>query len=660
MVQALVQVPERLHARADIVAKSWNPETRTIDVVFTTGYKGLRYDWRREEFYYEELGVDQASIRLDRLNNGAAVLDTHGQFTLEDQFGVVERAWIDPGKGMATLRFSKREDVQGIVGDIIDGIIRNISVGYKVHKYVDVTLPDDAMRTIRAVDWEPCEISFVPVPFDPGAQARSDGTVVKPERPARLIDVELITNRSAEPERQTQGAESMTTPAQGTQPETKVDLVAERKAAVEAERARSNGIQEITRKLGLDASFGAKHVNEGTELEAFRTVAIDAKAAVDEKSNTRTQNGRIAAGEQDEHVVRAAGMTENLIHRWNPKAQTLGDNGRRFVGLSLVEMARRHLEGHGIRTEGMGRHEIASKALTFRSGSMSTSDFPYVLANVANKALLTGFQQIEAKQTFAPIARKAYTPDFKQVSRVRRGEAPSLVLVPEGAEITQGSFGESRETYQIATYARIVKVTEEMIVNDDLNAFTKMPSDMGAAAARLESDVAWNQITSNPTMGDSVALFHATHGNLGTTGAISITTIAELEALMGLQTGIDDAMLDIAPRYLIVPVTLKSLAVQFVSEKYLASEAGKINPYAGRLEVIAEPRLDAAVGGTADWYLAASPDDGVDVLETLYLEGTNGPVTAMEDAFTSNGMSVRVKHYFAAKVLDWRGLAANK
>ncbi|EKA32563.1 hypothetical protein PABE173_6472, partial [Pseudomonas aeruginosa ATCC 25324] len=81
--------------------------------------------------------------------------NTHSAWELGDVVGVVERAWLEGGAGHALVRFSKREDVESIFQDVRDGILRNISVGYSVHRYELIEAPDDKLPTYRAVDWEP-------------------------------------------------------------------------------------------------------------------------------------------------------------------------------------------------------------------------------------------------------------------------------------------------------------------------------------------------------------------------------------------------------------------------------------------------------------------------------------------------------------------------
>lgn len=121
---------------ATIAPSTFNAETRSVEVVWTTGARGRRFDFWSGQAYEEELVVSTDAVDLTRLNGGQApVLNSHDAYDLSCQIGVVERAWIDGNEGRATVRLSDREDIAGLVRDIETGIIKNISVGYNVRKY---------------------------------------------------------------------------------------------------------------------------------------------------------------------------------------------------------------------------------------------------------------------------------------------------------------------------------------------------------------------------------------------------------------------------------------------------------------------------------------------------------------------------------------------
>ena len=161
---------------ASVRADSVDEAARTVEIIWTTGATVRRARFW-DEAVDEELSLDGSAVRLDRLNGGAPFLNSHDAWSLDSVLGVVVdgSARIANGQGTATIRFSERADVEPIFRDIAGGIIRNVSVGYRVHRY-DITKRDGAPELWRAVDWEPLEISAVAIGADPGAQVRSDTT----------------------------------------------------------------------------------------------------------------------------------------------------------------------------------------------------------------------------------------------------------------------------------------------------------------------------------------------------------------------------------------------------------------------------------------------------------------------------------------------------
>ena len=77
--------------------------------------------------------------------------------------------------------------------------------------------------------------------------------------------------------------------------------------------------------------------------------------------------------------------------------------------------------------------------------------------------------------------------DFKAMNRVQLGEAPQLLKVSEGGEFKRGTISESKESYRIETYGRVVAITRQVLINDDLDAFTRIPAMYGTAIATLPS-----------------------------------------------------------------------------------------------------------------------------------------------------------------------------
>lgn len=650
-----------LRMLAQTRASSYDKERRTVEVVASTGAGVLRYGW--DGNYMEELGMEAGHIRLDRLTSGKApVLNSHQQYELEHVIGVIESARLEGGQLIATLRFSSREDVAPYMQDIADGILCNVSIGYQVYRYELVSTGETEIPVYRATDWEPYEISVVPVPADAGAGMRAEAEN-KTNR-CTILGARSLENKKdeqMEPEGQnTTPAVEPTAQAPVATPAAPAEAPNAAQEATQAERARIVEIQRIVRAAKLEDGMAQDMINKGTPLAAARAAVLDKLAAQSDSTPTRTANAHVT---RDANDGLADAIEAAVMQRANPSidlsklySKEAIERSKEHKYMRLMELAREAVERSGTSTRGMSPMEIAKRSLH------STSDFPIILANVANKTLRSAYT--EMPQTFRPLVRVGTAADFKEITRAQLGEAPQLQLVTENGEIRRGTIGEARETFRLATYARIVGITRQTIINDDLDAFSRVPEAFGRQAANLESDLVWGQITSNPNMvADGTALFHSNHGNLGTGGGSALTAadLASLNATrarMRTQRGVDGATrLNLTPTHIIAPTTLETQAEQIVSAIQPNTVAG-VNPYAGRLQLIIEPRLNdtPTVGATA-WYAAAVGQ--VDIIELAYLEGEQGPQFETRNGFDVDGVELKVRMDVAAKVLDWRGLQRN-
>ncbi len=627
------------YMRASIAPDSINEEKRTADLVWSVGSKVLRSPWFGEPFY-EELSMDKEHIRMGRLNNGAPLLDTHNSWDLKGVIGVVRKAWIADGKGHATVQFSKRKDVEPIWEDVKEGIVRNVSVGYRIHKFEKIK-SEDEIKTYRATDWEPMEISAVPVGADAGAGFR---TSEKDEE----FTCELITRaESALEENDMKDKEKKDDAALGTETRTAEEIELATKQATEqgsaTERTRVLEIGKLCRTHKMDEKFQEKLVAEGVSLEAARSQVLDQLVVRDSQTTTKN-HVRVEAGELDEIKTRREGITEALLHRHDAKAFALTEKGQDFRGMSLLRIAE---EIVGIkRARGMSKLELATRAL-------STSDFPEILANTAGKTLRRGYD--DEPRTFVPWCVQGTLPDYKEVSRTALGEGPNLAKILEGGEFTVGTVGEGAEKYSLADYGKILAITHKTIINDDLGAFTRIPKMFGAAAGRVESDIVYAFLTGSHEMSDEEELFDASaHGNKASSGTTIPNGINAAKAAMRKQKGLDNkAFLNLMAAFLIVGPDKETEGKQVLSSLVVPSESSKVNVHANSMDLIVEARITGNL-----WLLAASPSR-IDTIEFSYLEGMNGPEITTKEGFEVDGVMIKCKHVFGAKPIDFRGMYYN-
>lgn len=632
-----------LEIRADFKPDSFDYESRTLDVIFSTGAKGLRNGWDGK--YYEELNMDPSSVRMGRLNNGAAVLNSHQSYTLDDQIGVVENARIENGMGLATLRFSKRDDLKPIIDDIRDGIIRKVSVGYKVYKYTDVSEPGAEIRTFRADDWEPCEISMVAIAFDDSAQARDGSQKIKNE--CEIISRNETTEGGNSMSIKTEVAPVAPVAAAPLSPVIDNRSTEDMKNAIEKERKRCSEIISTVRAAKLDESFAEDLIQKGVKLSEARALIINRWSEAQKTPEIVNATPVITVG-TGEKETRKIAIESALLHRFAPGTFKLHEAGREFMGMSLLRIAEDVLVASGQKVRGLNGMELAGRAFN------TTSDFPAILANVANKTLRQAYEA--APQTFKPFTRMTTAQDFKQISRTQLGDAPSLALVNESAEITAGYISDSKEVYSLLTYAKILPISRQALINDDLSAFTRIPELFGRSAADLESDLVYGIINTNANMGDGVALFHATHANLAASGAvISATTLNAMRSAMRKQKGLNGRFLNVQASYLVVPTAIELAAQQLIAP-INAQQASNVNPFSGAYTLIVDPRLDAT--SSTAWYGFASPGQ-IDVIELCHLAGQEGVHMESEMGFSVDGISVKARLDVASKAIDWRGMYKN-
>jgi hypothetical protein len=671
-----------LTLRAAVTPDSINADERTVDVIFATGAAVPRYDWRTDTKYQETLSLKPDQIRLARLNNSAPFLDSHSGAGLGSMLGVVVpgSATVVGGTGRATVRFSRRADVEPVWQDVRDGIIRNVSVGYVVHKYEEREGKAGALPMRHAVDWEPYEISAVPMGADDGAKVRgadhtptnpcviwtrdAKETVMDDERQEAAVPLRSVTSiQTTNGTNGTTGAEDLGAPE-----------LNERAEGTAEEKRRISGILNGCEAARLPMSYARKLIDEGHGLEKAQGMILDTLRgrALDDKGPRQGPSAvQVVGADPLENVWR--GITGALLHRIDSRF-ALDDNARQYRTHSLLRTAEECLEQRGIRTRGMSKDTIASLAfaptpgIEYRSGLHTTSDFATILADVANKSLRRAYD--EAPQTFSVISRQIEMPDFKPVKRTQIGEAPALAKILEHGEFTRGTVAEGKEQFSLSTYGRMFGITRRALVNDDLDAFGRMTTAFGRSARNLESDLVWAEILRNANMGDGIPLFNASHGNLAAAAAaIDVTSLGIGRAAMRAQKGLDGATyLNISARYLVVPPGKETIADQYTTAISPAL-GGSVNPFAGRLTVVSEPRLEGGItlqgatpeviaGSTTAWYLAADPGQ-IDIVEYGYLAGQVGPSIESRNGWDIDGLEIRCRHDFAAKVIDYRGLFKN-
>lgn len=647
-----------LSLRAAVREGSVDVEQRTVELTWTTGSKGRRWSWDIGS-YMEELEVSAKALRLDRLNNGAPFLNAHSSYELSDVIGVVEKAWLEGEEGRALVRFSQREDVEGIFRDVQDGILRNISVGYAVHRYEVVEEEDDKLPTYRAVDWEPLELSLVPIGFDDGAKIRSAQTAddYKGQRFNTIFEV----REAHQPLDQPAAVANTTEENPMTEEEKRAaeDLI--RRESADAERKRSLTIRQMAKKVGLGEDVAEDLVARGVSIADASIALIDKAAEKQGKDQPETRNSQATVvGGLDQSVITAKreAMQNALLNRCNPTIALI-EGAREFRGMRLLDLARECVETVGGNARGMLPQEVARAALGCdrtamrAAGMQTTSDFPILLGGGVTRTLRDAYAQ--APQTWRPLGQMTTVPDFRATTRAALGDISALEEVKEHGEYKYGKLEEEGAPIRVTKFGKIIAITWEAVINDDLGALTRIPRAYGLAAAETESNLVWNLILSNPNFTDGTAIFVAGHGNLAASGgAINTTTLGAARAAMRKQKSKAGAFLNVEPRYLVVGPDKELEAFQFTSSQYVPAKNSDINDGRNTSLVVI---VDGRITGN-QWYLFTEAGL-IDTFEYAYLEGEPGVFTETREGFEVDGMEIKARLVFGAAWIDYRGAYKN-
>ena len=603
-------------------------DSRTVELSFSSETPYGRW------FGDEILCHDEECINLERFNNGlGTVLFNHDRDAV---VGHIEKVWLEDNRGKALVRFDTDEQSETIFQKVQSGTLQGVSVGYSIKRYEVLDDKESVSSNGRfkgpdtyvVTDWEPLEISIVSVPADAtvgvGRSAEEIHTSIDTQEETKRMDEKAIVTTE----------EVKSTPVETGI--TQEDL----QKAMEQERKRTSEITALFRDFDV----------EGADEAIVMGVSVDeARAMVMDQLRARNKGVSVTMGEAESDKFRAAAQDAVLMAAGIPVADA-APGAQELRGHSMVELARESLQREGLKANFGDNMELARAAIN------STSTFPAIMSNLANKSVMVGFN--EAETTYQIWAGKGSNRDFKEAARVALSEAGNLELVPEGGQFQQDFLGEASARTKVATYGKLFSLTRQAIINDDLGLFSKIATKYGSAAKRLVNKMVYAQLTGNVKMQDGVALFDTKHGNVAGTGeALSVKAIAKAITAMRRQKGITgDATLNITPKYLVVPPELEMTAYQIVNSTAAVDgvNSGVVNPYKGRFVVVA----DAELTDPDAWYLVADASQH-DTIEVTYLNGVETPRLETRQGFDVDGIEYKVAFDCGVSALDFRGVFKN-
>ncbi|MGH1447427.1 MAG: head maturation protease, ClpP-related [Cognatishimia sp.] len=421
---------------------------------------------------------------------------------------------------------------------------------------------------------------------------------------------------------------------------------------ITAERERQRAIREVAAPFMAAGTLPAAEVenviNAGTAAEAAgnRFMAIMAASA------PSTVPAVVSGAHQDETDTRVEGMICAMMGDFS-------GSGSEFRGMRIRDLAVELGGRKGF--DRMAQVQRGMQSTAMMGGAHGVSDFAYITTEVMNRRLLDAYER-----RVANWQRLAGTPmqasDFRELHAVRFGGDFQLKTVKENGEYEEATLKDEAEGLKVERRGRTINITFEAVVNDDMGAFDRIPREFAIAARQMEASMVWALIRENAVLkSDDVALFHASHGNLGTAAGITVDSVGKARKRMWEQKAYGAAeksedFLMIEPDLLIVPPALETAAGKFTAE-FTPAKTTDANPYRATLEPIVAPHLGAVAGGSdTAWYVASSDMPPISV---AHLEGHAAPTVRTIEGMNPDKVTMNARHIFGAAATEFRGIDKN-
>lgn len=682
---------------------------RSVEAVLSTENPATVFDWAQYRLIDEVLIARGAELPERR-----PMLETHQRWSLDNVLGSVREMRVenqeDESRVVGRLFFTTGDTrVDRAWNKVSQGHVTDVSVGYRAVEYTDIK-PNTTKRvggrnytardrTLRiTTKWKLREASLVPIGADEAANIREEygGGGPKTEKrdmPSNEVIEQLTNQADADAQRATGHAAP---PAQTPEPTNQVPdagrtsqdanpngtghatppvapgVDAVRREAAAAERER---IRQVTELAGSDVpgELVTRAINEGLGVDAASKLFLEAIRAARPEAVNRAPAIITHDGNPTRDVL-AAGLMIRCGHDEIPpdasdserrrREQFLerGDRYRNACLMDIVDLC--------VRADN-GPHRLDVSDDEFMRAATTSMTLAYVFTQSIEASVMQGYSQ--RPDTTRLWTRDISAANFKQHTQFRLEEGGRLTRHPRGGTADDAHFSDTGETFRIDRFSQKVVVDDQDVIDDNFDALTGIPRKLGMAAARLRPDLAYSLLLANPDMSDSVALFHASHGNLNASSAFSFATLTAGRTAMYKQTE-NGVILQIDPRFILVPPELEVDALQLIRSVEVRDTTsdtryGVYNPVqAMRLNVIPEARLSLGVtdpntevvysGSATTWFLVG---DGADGIAIAYLRGNNGRPTLRNYAL-SNGQFGRawdIKLDIGAAALDFRGLQKN-
>jgi hypothetical protein len=438
--------------------------------------------------------------------------------------------------------------------------------------------------------------------------------------------------------------------------------IRQRREAIAAEIARE---AKITARLAGHPELAAKAVldnwsEDKIELEYLRATAGRSPAVHVQGQVSDTPDAIEAAlylrgriGSEADAAKVFGEKTVDVARKKCPRTP-----GIQYLMHQVLHAAGDHTHPAGAFDDATIRAAFRADRVIMASSGFSTISLSGTLSNLANKRLLASFGAVPS--VFRRFSSTVGHSDFKAHTKYRVTANGRLLEVGPTGEIKHTDLDEEDYENTVKTYARMIALSRQMIRNDDLDEFLRLPAALGRMAAETLEHSVFEVLTNNSDSffdATPVAPYSINALAAGAGSALSATSLAAAQALFWKQLNSDGKPINLVPSVLLVPPELLQTAENLVNRTTVIATGDPAstpqlqvsNQFQGMFDVAMSPYISAGTTGASatQWYLLASPSADVAVIEVAFLDNRQTPVIeSAETDFNTLGMQWRA-------YMDW-------
>jgi len=307
---------------------------------------------------------------------------------------------------------------------------------------------------------------------------------------------------------------------------------------------------------------------------------------------------------------------------------------------------------------GSGASVSDPRALVERA--LTTSDFPAVLAGVANKALAVAYGY--APGTFHLWMSQGSCKDFKTNSIDRLIPPSDLPEVLEDGVFKALKVSDGAANVRLRTFGGILSLSRQALINDDLGALKDRGRVLGITTKSTQNRLAYKVLLANPVLSDGVAVFDTSRNNYfsGVNTVLGRDSMATAVKSMRNMMDPEGNVLALEPKYLLVPPSLEITAHELCYSDSIPGQANSAVPNLFKklgIVPIVEPLLESpslAGSSATAWYLL--PDQRLwPVFSALSLgePGNFAPYVESQVQFKNDNVETKVRTDFSVAAVGY-------